>query len=796
MKRILSLVFIGLALLLVLAAGAFAEGNDTVTVYAEVTYGQTEARSMLAMINDFRTGEDAWYWNSDNDTKTVCQGLGTLAYDYELEQVAMQRAAEIALYFAHERPNGTMCFTLFPDSLLTGGENIAAGQRTAEAAYISWREDDEDYDGQGHRRNMLGADFNCIGIGHVIYNGTHYWTHTLGYKENPATSSTAAKDSDEQVRVEISSGLVSAVYCEGVEVEVFRRTDVPAASFTMTNTWPSRVRIPYSPVNEAYAPVWKAGEQETIRIDGTAIEALNAGSATITSEIFGKGLEAAVTVLPRDIANATVTLQAEGLIYTGIPQTPEATVTDGGKTLVPGVDYTIAYTGNVNASYSAAATVTGTGNYTGTARQTFTIDPAMLSVTAKDHSIIYGEAPANAGVLYAGFVNGEDERVLSGEMRYGYSYAQYEDVGEDYYITPYGLEAGNYAFIFTSGVLTVGKKEVGFAWSGLETTYNRTEQKPEAAVTGLVNNDSVTAEVAGGQTNVGSYIATVTALTGKKAGNYKLPQETTATFVILKADPDVTSPTPEAYYGQVLADVELPEGWSWKDAAKSVGNAGKRGFSAVYVPEDPDNYNQITRDVSVTVRKALPPELKEQERPKARKGLRAAGKAYALAEAPESSPEGYKKILYALGTDGRKAPTEGWSAYVPTAAAEGDYYFWYYYAGDGNHQDTEAAYVIASIHPAFGTPDFVLPEGTQKIGESAFEGTPMTVAYLPDSCGAIGAWAFRDCGGLTQIRVPGECLVGAGAFDGCKKVYIYSTAGSAAEAYCDEHDNCVFVSEE
>ena len=40
-----------------------------------------------------------------------------------------------------------------------------------------------------------------------------------------------------------------------------------------------------------------------------------------------------------------------------------------------------------------------------------------------------------------------------------------------------------------------------------------------------------------------------------------------------------------------------------------------------------------------------------------------------------------------------------------------------------------------------------------------------------------------------------NCQIGSTAFDGCTLVYIYSAAGSPAEAYCDAHDNCVFVEE-
>lgn len=38
------------------------DGSNNVLSYTvEATYGQTEARSMLPMINEFRQGDDAWY---------------------------------------------------------------------------------------------------------------------------------------------------------------------------------------------------------------------------------------------------------------------------------------------------------------------------------------------------------------------------------------------------------------------------------------------------------------------------------------------------------------------------------------------------------------------------------------------------------------------------------------------------------------------------------------------------------------------------------------------------------------
>ena len=71
----------------------------------------SEARGMLKLINELRTGSDAWYWNPDNQTYTVASGLRTLEYDTALEEVALVRAKEIAISFSHTRPDGSQWYT-------------------------------------------------------------------------------------------------------------------------------------------------------------------------------------------------------------------------------------------------------------------------------------------------------------------------------------------------------------------------------------------------------------------------------------------------------------------------------------------------------------------------------------------------------------------------------------------------------------------------------------------------------------------------------------------------------------
>lgn len=156
-----------------------AKAAEIIPVNISVKYGQTEAREIVDMINEARTNSEyAWYWNMDDTTKTYCTDLKELKYDYDLERVAMKRATEIALSYDHERPMGGDSRSIYQQENISYnffGENIAAGQMTASQVNFDWREDNEPYGGQGHRRNMLSSKFNCVGIGHVYYNGVHYW---------------------------------------------------------------------------------------------------------------------------------------------------------------------------------------------------------------------------------------------------------------------------------------------------------------------------------------------------------------------------------------------------------------------------------------------------------------------------------------------------------------------------------------------------------------------------------------------------------------------------------------------
>ena len=116
------------------------------------------AEEVLALVNEERAKE----------------GLSPLKLDTALNEAAMIRAKEIVERFEHTRPDGTSCFTVLADKNITyraAGENIAAGQSTPAMVMNSWM------NSQGHRANIMSADFGKLGVGFVKASSgyQYYW---------------------------------------------------------------------------------------------------------------------------------------------------------------------------------------------------------------------------------------------------------------------------------------------------------------------------------------------------------------------------------------------------------------------------------------------------------------------------------------------------------------------------------------------------------------------------------------------------------------------------------------------
>ena len=338
------------------------EGGDVdfsdISIVTNVKYCQTEARKIIDNINEFRTGSDAWYWNSSSTQKVYPSGLKTLTYDYNLELAAMQRAAEVAVYFDHKRPNGKSCFTL-TEEYGGSGENLTAGvncNKTAEEAHISLREDDYNYSGQGHRRNMLDPDWKAFAAACVYCNGAYYWVEEFS-TENRKPSATAANNSNTDVTIEISVDSISSLSISGstesISLKVDEVVDLPKinASFELTECWPSKT------TSGQLIPKWQVENKEIATAENNSLTGVKGGSTNVFCTAYDQKIS-----IPVNVSGITFELEQAKFQYTGQPITPTVKNVKIGKTTLSIADYKISYADNTDIG-TATVTVTGLGSY-------------------------------------------------------------------------------------------------------------------------------------------------------------------------------------------------------------------------------------------------------------------------------------------------------------------------------------------------------------------------------------------------------------------------------------------------
>ena len=251
-----------------------------------VTYGQTEARSMLQLINNLRqTAPDAIYKND-------------LIYDYDLEKVAMQRAAELAILVDDVRPDGnSYTQTLADFGFNTGrrgaiyGENVAYGTLDSmdmQATFEYWRDD------PGCRNNLLSG-FSYVGIGHIKIDNIDYWA-VLFSTDIKNTTAYPANDSDAIVTVKIRSSIVGPVR---IDYESGANTVQAGESVSAPRYIPSVEFYNRDPDEElVLAPLEFNSNDGYVAAYSGLIAGVKEGNGTISATLFGQTYSYGITVTP------------------------------------------------------------------------------------------------------------------------------------------------------------------------------------------------------------------------------------------------------------------------------------------------------------------------------------------------------------------------------------------------------------------------------------------------------------------------------------------------------------------
>lgn len=146
-------------------------------------------------------------------------------------------------------------------------------------------------------------------------------------------------------------------------------------------------------------------------------------------------------------------------------------------------------------TYTATASITNK-NYVlaeSSKTATFTITARALTITANNHEIIYGSAPATNGYTISGMIEGETPETanIGGTVKLTTNYTKYGNVGEyDIIVDISGLSAPNYSFTAKNGKLTVNKKELTVTAKNHEITYGEEPSANGYTINGFVNNEN------------------------------------------------------------------------------------------------------------------------------------------------------------------------------------------------------------------------------------------------------------------------------------------------------------------
>ena len=355
------------------------------------------------------------------------------------------------------------------------------------------------------------------------------------------------------------------------------------------------------------------------------------GKATITGKgNFTGTVEKSFTITAKSLSGAQFSTIPDQT-YTGNEIKPEPTVTLGSATLVKGTDFDFSYSSNTNVPVTAndvpTVTITGKGNFTGTASTTFKIvkaTPTVTAPTAKTGLAYTGSAQAlvNAGSVTAGTL----QYKLGAGGTYGTTIPSATEVGS--YAVYYKVVGdANYNDVAEAGPInvTIGKAagSISYATSSISKTFgdaaftNALTKTGDGAVTYSSSNTNVaTVNATSGEvTIVGNGSTTITA-TVTDGTNYTYAAKTASYTLSVGTAAMTVSATgyTGAYDGQAHGiTVTAPAGATVKygetagtynlNASPTYTNAGTY---TVYYQVTKTGFDTVTGSATVTITKVDP----------------------------------------------------------------------------------------------------------------------------------------------------------------------------------------------
>lgn len=386
------------------AAGTVGSGNGTM-VPIQADCRQADGPVLMNEVNNYRVGQTVGVVSGSAVT------LNALEYDYNLENAAIVRATEFALINnAQRRPDG-QDDVLSAYGGLAGAESTMSGSENAAAVCSRWRTQSAD------NANLVNPDYKYMGVGHVIYNGTHYWVAAFGDTKSSVP------------QLDLNGIQTFSVLYNGAMTKKLNTGLTPTLNLSVGDTKSFAGAKALATINGRDCPIAVTGtpsgtssDSSVVSVEGTTIRALKTGTATVTVSLDTYTSTTTVTVQQAQITIDKIPDQN----YTGAAITPAITVRQGNKTLQLNTDYTVQYLYNTNIG-RATVQVIGRGTYEGiNLTATFEIvTPTVANATVTQ----IPDQTFTGNPIYPNFTVYESGRVLQQGIDYNVTYTNNTNMG-------------------------------------------------------------------------------------------------------------------------------------------------------------------------------------------------------------------------------------------------------------------------------------------------------------------------------------------------------------------------------
>ncbi len=450
---------------------------------------------------------------------------------------------------------------------------------------------------------------NPVAIENLMYNGTAQTLITAGVAK---VGHIEYRINDGEWSAELPKATNAAAYVvyyklvrEGHDDYIADPINVTIAKAPVTYTAPTAVEnLVYNAANQTLIAAGQTNDGTfEYSLDPTLLDswkpalpqAKDAGTYSVYYRVQGDlnhldsvaATQVAVTIAK---AKLTATADDKNVIYGDA--VPAYTVTyagwqgnDDATVLTGDIAFACTYapTSNVG-EYTITPSGVDAANYTITfVNGKVTVAQALLTVTAENKTVTYGDAVPTYTATYSGFKNTDGASVVSG-LVYTCEYAPTSNVGE-YTIVPGGATATNYSFAYVNGKVTVNKAALMITAEDKNVTYGDAVPEYTATYSGWKNSDDKS--VVSGlvytcayapTSNVGEYDIVPS---GATATNYEISY-TNGKVTVAKAALMITADDKNVIYGDAVPTYTATySGWKNEDNESVVSNLA---YTCEYAP--------------------------------------------------------------------------------------------------------------------------------------------------------------------------------------------------------------------